>query len=477
MGILRKYASIFNLIQRILDICILLFVTLLFGKKYGTPDLTRILATYGSVLLFVIFSSLSMYKSWRNVSISSQIRSLLFAWFSVLVFFNVTILLFSSKEQLAFLWPFALFRLPEFLLWSLLVFLGLVLCRVAVKLLLSYFRQKGYNQRSAVIAGTGETGRKLARYLDENRWMGIQLRGFFDDRYADSDVVSNSPRVLGSILGSVEECAGFALANSIDMVFIALPMRAEKTISKLIWDLGTKGVSVLMAPDLFALGIQKAKSQFMGELHLMDFNLFPEWKRSFDIIFSLIIIVLTLPVWLVVIVLIRIEDGGPVFYKHPRVMESGKNFNCLKFRTMYVNAEQRLKQLLEENPALREEWERFYKLKDDPRITKVGRFLRKSSLDELPQFLNVIAGDMSVVGARPVVPEELEKYYKKTALTYCAMKPGITGIWQAGKRNDTIDYEERVELDRWYILNCTFWLDTKIIFKTIWRIIRPKGAY
>ena len=477
MGILNKHAPVFNIIKRILDICILLIITWLFGKKYGDSDLIRVLATYGGLLLFVIFSLLNIYKSWRNVSIGSQIRSLFLAWFSVLIVFNATILLLSSKEQLAVLWPFALFRLPEFLLWSLLVFLGLVVCRVVVKFFLIYFRRKGFNQRHAVIVGTGETGRKLARYLDENRWMGIQLRGFFDDRYAEGDAVTNSPTVLGSVLGSAEECAGFALANSIDMVFIALPMQAEKKINKLIWDLGTKGVSVVMVPDLFTLGIQKARPHLMGELPLLDFNLFPGWKRSFDIIFSFIIIVLSLPVWLTIILFIKMENGGPVFYKHPRVTEGGKSFNCLKFRTMYPNADKRLRELLDQDPALQEEWEHTYKLKNDPRVTKAGRFLRKTSLDELPQFLNIIVGDMSVVGARPVVPEELEKYYKKTALTYCAMKPGITGIWQVGKRNDTVNYDERVELDRWYVLNCSLWLDIRVIIKTIWRIIRPKGAY
>jgi lipopolysaccharide/colanic/teichoic acid biosynthesis glycosyltransferase len=176
-------------------------------------------------------------------------------------------------------------------------------------------------------------------------------------------------------------------------------------------------------------------------------------------------------------ILIKMEDNGPVFYKHSRVMESGKKFNCLKFRTMHVNAHQRLKGLFEKNPALRDEWERTYKLKNDPRVTRVGKFLRKTSLDELPQFLNVLAGHMSVVGARPVVPEELDKYYKESALTYCATKPGITGLWQTGKRSDTVNYHERVALDRWYVSNCSSWLDIKIIFKTIRSMVKTKGAY
>jgi lipopolysaccharide/colanic/teichoic acid biosynthesis glycosyltransferase len=144
---------------------------------------------------------------------------------------------------------------------------------------------------------------------------------------------------------------------------------------------------------------------------------------------------------------------------------------------MHIKADQRLRELLDQNPDLCEEYERTYKIKDDPRITKIGKILRKTSLDELPQFLNVIMGEMSVVGARPVLPPQFETHYNNIALTYCATRPGITGPWQIGARSDTNDYRERVELDRLYVLNCSFWLDIKIIFKTVWRILRPKGAY
>jgi lipopolysaccharide/colanic/teichoic acid biosynthesis glycosyltransferase len=144
---------------------------------------------------------------------------------------------------------------------------------------------------------------------------------------------------------------------------------------------------------------------------------------------------------------------------------------------MHVNADQRLAKLLEDDPALKEEWRKNFKLKNDPRITKIGKFLRKTSLDEMPQFFDVLKGDMSVVGARPIVYEELKKYYNSTAITYCAMKPGVTGPWQVGNRSDTEDYNERVELDRWYILNNTLWLDLKIILKTILKVFNTKGAY
>jgi exopolysaccharide biosynthesis polyprenyl glycosylphosphotransferase len=357
------------------------------------------------------------------------------------------------------------------------VFIGLGVRRVATKLILLFFRKKGYNLRRAYIVGVGDAGKELAKYLLESPTMGIKVMGFFDDRHKKGKEIKSSKQLLGTILGSIDECPEISILKSIDIVFIALPMRSEEKINTLIWTLGTKGVKVYLVPDLFTLGLQKAKMHQMGDLHLLDLNLFPGWKRGFDIVFSLLIIIITSPIWLIIIFLIKREDGGPIFYKHPRVMEIGKSFNCIKFRTMYVDADKKLETLLENNSHFKEEWDRSYKLKDDPRISKIGRFLRRTSLDELPQFLNVITGQMSVVGARPVVPEELDKYYKGTALTYCATKPGLTGPWQIGKRSDIEDYDERVALDRWYVLNCSFRLDMQIIFKTIWSMIRGKGAY
>ncbi len=470
MNILRRHALLFNFIQRVLDVVVLLLTTWVVGR-YGLPELMGVLAICGSLLVIVIFSLFKIYKSWRSISVLTQIKTLFFAWVCVLSVLGLLLVLLSKKEL------YGLFRPDEFVLWALLVFLGLTAIRVAAKLLLVFSRKRGYNQRSAIIVGAGEAGKKVAKHLIDNRWMGINVSGFFDDRLSKGEEVKASPEVLGTVLGSVDECTQFCLTRDIDMVFVALPTSAEKNANRIVWDLGTKGVAVFLVSDLFNLGIQKGRVHKMGELNIMDFNLFPGWKRAFDIIFSLMIIISTLPIWVMIMILIKMEDNGPVFYKHSRVMESGKRFNCLKFRTMHVNADQRLKGLFEKNPAFRDEWERTYKLKNDPRVTRVGKFLRKTSLDELPQFLNVLAGHMSVVGARPVVPEELDKYYKESALTYCATKPGITGLWQTGKRSDTVNYHERVALDRWYVSNCSSWLDIKIIFKTIRSMVKAKGAY
>ncbi|MCI5139796.1 MAG: sugar transferase, partial [Candidatus Electrothrix sp. AR1] len=184
---------------------------------------------------------------------------------------------------------------------------------------------------------------------------------------------------------------------------------------------------------------------------------------------------------LLIMLLIKLDSQGPVFYRHRRITATGREFGCLKFRTMVINADKKLKELLENDPTLAEEWHRSFKLKNDPRITKVGHLLRKTSLDEFPQFLNVLKGEMSVVGARPVVGRELEEYYKgnseQSVGRYVSMKPGITGPWQVTERSDVENYKERVDLDDWYVLNYSLLCDIKIILKTVRCMISGKGAY
>jgi len=200
-------------------------------------------------------------------------------------------------------------------------------------------------------------------------------------------------------------------------------------------------------------------------------------KRLFDVIFSLSVLILFFPLYLILATLIAISSPGPIFYVQERVGKNYKPFGCLKFRTMVYNADDLLSDLMTTSPHLREEFEDNFKLKQDPRITAIGKFLRLTSLDEFPQFWNVLKGDMSVVGPRPLVPEELPKYgrYMDKVLT---IQPGITGLWQVSGRND-IPYDQRVQIDVYYVNARNLWLDLWIVFKTIGVIIFPKnnGAY
>ncbi|MFB8794147.1 MAG: sugar transferase [Microcoleus sp.] len=201
------------------------------------------------------------------------------------------------------------------------------------------------------------------------------------------------------------------------------------------------------------------------------------FKRLFDILFSLSVLILFAPVYLLLALSIALSSPGPIFYVQERVGKNRKMFYCLKFRTMVENADDVLLELIEKSPHLRQEFEDNFKLKQDPRITWIGRFLRVTSLDEFPQFWNVLKGDMSVVGPRPLVEEELPRYgrYINKILT---IRPGITGLWQVSGRND-IPYPRRVQIDLYYANDKNLWMDMWIVFKTIGVVIFPKnnGAY
>jgi Undecaprenyl-phosphate galactose phosphotransferase WbaP len=199
------------------------------------------------------------------------------------------------------------------------------------------------------------------------------------------------------------------------------------------------------------------------------------FKRIVDLVGAIVLTLTLLPFILAVVLAIRLE-GGSVIYKHRRIGRHGKAFDCLKFRTMVPNAEQVLKDLLRQHPELLEEWLHSHKLRDDPRITVVGRFLRRTSLDELPQLWNVIRGDMSLVGPRPIVPEELLRYGRNAA-TYLAIKPGLTGLWQVSGRND-VSYRRRVAMDVYYARNRNVLLDLYILALTTGVVFsRDGGAY
>ncbi|MEC4803739.1 MAG: sugar transferase [Jaaginema sp. PMC 1079.18] len=219
------------------------------------------------------------------------------------------------------------------------------------------------------------------------------------------------------------------------------------------------------------LPVERQKRRFVS---VLDGN---SAKRLFDVLFSLAVLIIFSPVYLVVALLIAVDSPGPVFYIQRRVGKNFKSFGCIKFRTMVHNADHLLLEMLDRSPHIRQEFEADFKLRQDPRITTIGRFLRYTSLDEFPQFWNVLMGDMSVVGPRPLVPEELPKYgrYIEKVLT---IQPGITGLWQVSGRND-IPYDRRVQIDVYYTACRNWLLDLTIIIKTIGVMIFPRnnGAY
>ena len=194
-------------------------------------------------------------------------------------------------------------------------------------------------------------------------------------------------------------------------------------------------------------------------------------KRGIDVILSTIALVVLSPLFLILAILIKLDSKGPVFFLHTRIGKNGKNIKIYKFRTMVTNAEELIKEF---TPEQMKEYKENYKLTNDPRLTKIGKFLRKTSLDELPQLINIIKGDLSIIGPRPVVKDELEKYGENMA-KFLSVTPGLTGNWAANGRNNTT-YEERMKLELEYVDNISFKTDVKIFFQTIFAVIKKEGA-
>lgn len=240
---------------------------------------------------------------------------------------------------------------------------------------------------------------------------------------------------------------------------------SERPVSS--WD--RVGILPVSAPDVPLIAAPVGLAPARRRRYLRE-----TLKRAFDVLGAVVLALVFLPLMLLIVLLLR-SEGSPVIYRHRRIGRDGKSFECLKFRSMVPNADWRLRELLERRPELKEEWLLNHKLRNDPRITALGRFLRRTSLDELPQIWNVLRGDMSLVGPRPIVGEEMMRYGRSLPV-YLSAKPGITGLWQVTGRNDT-DYRRRVAIDVYYVRNRSALLDLYILFKTTLVILKGGGAY
>ena len=428
---------------------------------------------YETLMLLTMFISLfifhfgGLYRPWRGQDYFGEFKTILTSWITIVG--CVLFLLFAFKVA-------ARYSRVVLVYWFVITPVLLMLVHGLARGFLRRVRARGRNLKTAIVVGAGDLGILVARYIHETPWAGTRVLGFFDDT-AGTWELRRVGHAKKPILGNLSDLPEYLKTHHVDLVYITLSMRLEEEIYWILGACRTLGSRIYFVPDLYAFRSFNTRLQRFGDLLMFDFNPDSDWKRLFDICFSALVLLFTLPLTLLIGLMIKLQDGGPVFYGHQRITCAGKKFSCLKFRTMRVDADQKLKDILTNDPEAREEWNKTFKLKNDPRVTWIGRFLRKTSLDELPQFLNVLKGDMSVVGARPIVQCELRDYYGKSGGMYCSIKPGITGPWQVTKRSDTEDYGERVQLDTWYVLNHSFWLDLQIIYKTIGCMIKGKGAY
>lgn len=338
-------------------------------------------------------------------------------------------------------------------------------------------RRMGMWTRPTIIIGVGTNASDAALALHSQPELGLQVFGFVDAGASHADaVLDTQPRLPRFQMEQVAEQPGIQWVIALEH---AQSDQREYWL-RMLAQWGATDISVIPAMRGVPLHGTDMSHFFSHEVAMLRMrNNLRRWparltKRVFDTLSALILLVLLSPIMLLIGALIR-QDGGPALFAHPRVGKRGRVFNCYKFRTMVVDAEQQLEQLLQQSPEMRAQWEGERKLRHDPRVSRLGAFLRKSSLDELPQLINVIRGEMSLVGPRPVVRTELPRYGDQVGY-YLMVRPGMTGLWQVSGRND-VDYDSRVYLDSWYVKNWSLWYDLIILLKTVKVVFKRTGAY
>ena len=332
--------------------------------------------------------------------------------------------------------------------------------------------------KPAILIGAGKTAEIVLQFFDGDLGYRYRVVGLLDD-----DPISEELPQKFLMLGKVSDAEGIIRDSGVQTVIITAPGMDSERLEKLVTKIQPLVRDILFVPDLMMLplghvGVEPFYTEKVFMLSIRN-NLARRRNRLAKRIFDLVATIcgggLILPILLMVAILVGIDNKGRIIFAHRRVGRKGKLFPCYKFQSMVPDAQERLEEYLAKNPAAREEWEESFKLTNDPRVTKLGAFLRKTSLDELPQLWNVLMGDMSLVGPRPIVTKEIERYGDYIR-EYYMVPPGITGMWQGNGRSDTT-YEERVAMDTWYVRNWSVWIDLVYLFKTVKTVFTGKGAY
>jgi Undecaprenyl-phosphate galactose phosphotransferase WbaP len=338
-------------------------------------------------------------------------------------------------------------------------------------------KKAGLWGKPVIILSYKETGAKFQELLKQEWGMGYYPVALLDHHLV---AAGESYREV-SPEGALTEAANLGRELGVDTLIFAMPYTRREQLARMVGVASESFRYVLIVPNLNGItNSAVAPRDFAGTLAIeIKQNLLDPWsqrlKRALDLVGTVIGGPLVSPLLFAITVLIKLDSPGPAFYGHRRLGAAGKHFLCWKFRTMHLNAERLLDEHLQNNPVLRAEWEQNQKLRDDPRVTRVGRLLRQTSLDELPQLWNVLRGEMSLTGPRPIVDAEVPKYGDVYKL-YKRIKPGMSGFWQVSGRSET-SYAERVEMDSYYVRNWSVWLDIIILARTVKSVVLSRGAH
>lgn len=412
----------------------------------------------GSV--FLIFKHLNLYRTDRNLSIPRE---------SVRVFSGVACSAFLAAAAIFFL-QYKFFSREVFSLTAILLCVFLSSWRTAKRLILRRLIERGFHAIHIAIIGTGTAGHAVLREMQSMRSWGFRVAGFLDD--GTHTTFEGLP-----ILGRPCDLASIVRTNFIDEVIIAHPY-SDQELAVIMNAARTMNIGVRVVPQGFvdqSLGMDLG---YVGTLPLVTYKerIHPATdyilKRWFDVIVASLALVVSLPVWAVLAILIKLDSPGPVLYMQKRVGAKGMTFTLFKFRSMVHDADSLKNTLLDKNEV---PGGVMFKIKNDPRVTRMGGFLRRFSLDELPQLINVLKGDMSLVGPRPPTPDEVRKYHDNH-MQRLSMRPGLTGMSQTRGRSE-LTFQQWVKWDVWYVNNWSFGLDMMILLRSIPVVLKGEGAY
>ncbi|UCC95894.1 MAG: sugar transferase, partial [Candidatus Omnitrophota bacterium] len=387
--------------------------------------------------------------------------------------FSVIISIFYATILIAAVIFFAKFKF-----FSRLVFTGnfFLLCaslsswRIVKRLILRRLISKGFRNINILIVGAGKIGKAILSEIKKVPWWGFKIIGFLDDR--KTEVVESVP-----VLGKIKDFPVIAKKYFADEVIVTIPSE-KQIVSELIAQARKMHVGIKVVPDSFEEPLPVLNISYLGVMPLLTYKERKHHpaelalKRLFDFAFSLISFIVLFPLFIIITILIKLDSPGPVFYVQKRVGFKGKLFNFCKFRSMIKDADKLKPELLDKNEVKDGV---IFKIKKDPRITKIGSFLRKYSLDELPQLFNVLKGDMSLIGPRPPTADEVEKY-NHFHIQRLFIRPGITGLSQVRGRSE-LTFRRWIKWDLWYVNNWSFGLDLLILWWTIPAVLKGKGAY
>jgi exopolysaccharide biosynthesis polyprenyl glycosylphosphotransferase len=467
-------------LQSILIICI-----------YAAIDVACIILTFYLVLLFRP-QTIPFSVSFQSLfSAADPFKLLFIIWTLLILFFHYTHGLYQTRREqlesleiwevvksifistlviivLAFLLRVQDFPRSVMVLNAVVITVFCSVWRMLKRLLVSYLVSNGYNNFNTLIIGAGKTGILLAGEISRQPALGLKIKGFLDDYKEGS--CEDWP-----VLGKLDGLQEIIHREFIQKIFITIYPEHQCFI-KLLETAREEGLAVRVVPQGYEFMAHDFIKFNIGIIPILEYsdidvNYRQRLKRLFDFFFSFLSMIILLPVFMVLAVLIKLDSPGPVFYRSRRYGRYGRMFDMYKFRSMVINADELLAELKDKNEVDGP----IFKIKKDPRITGMGAFLRRYSLDELPQILNVLKGDMSLVGPRPFPIVQLEKEDLRQ-LRRLGIRPGITGLWQIRGRSD-VSFNKLLRWDIWYIKNWSFWLDLHILLQTFPVVVRGKGAY